>query len=124
MKLKNNVRRVRFMERKIYQDLQKWKKDVNRKPLLLYGNKQVGKTYTALEFGEKEYKTVAYINSDNNIALQSIIQKERTVDRIIARLTVLVGETILKEDTLVIVDNITDEDIIKAFKTFGKEKND
>lgn len=124
MKLKNSVRRVRFMERKIYQDLQKWKKDANRKPLLLYGNKQVGKTYTAIEFGEKEYKTVAYINSDNNIALQSIIQKERTVDRIIARLGVLVGETILKEDTLIIVDNITSEDVVKAFKTFGKEKND
>ena len=80
------------MERKIYQDLQKWKKDLNRKPLLLFGNKQVGKTYTAIEFGEKEYKTVAYINSDNNVTLKSIIQKERTIDRLVARLSLLVGE--------------------------------
>ena len=43
------------MERKIYEDLLKWKKDLNRKPLLLFGNRQIGKTYLALEFGEKEY---------------------------------------------------------------------
>ena len=115
---------MRFMERKIYQDLQKWKKDMNRKPLLLYGNKQVGKTYTVIEFGEKEYKTVAYINSDNNTALQGIMQKERTIDKIIARLSLLVGETILKNDTLIIVDNIIDEEIIKGFKKFGKENNE
>ena len=47
------------MERKIYEDLLKWKKEPARKPLLLYGNRQIGKTYTAIEFGEKEYKTVA-----------------------------------------------------------------
>lgn len=115
---------MRFMERKIYQDLQKWKKDMNRKPLLVYGNKQVGKTYTAIEFGEKEYKTVAYINSDNNTVLQSIMQKERTIDKIIARLSLLVGETILKNDTLIIVDNIIDEEIVKGFKKFGKESNE
>ena len=112
------------MERKIYQDLQKWKKDLNRKPLLLFGNKQVGKTYTAIEFGEKEYKTVAYINSDNNIALKSIIQKERTIDRMIARLSLLVGESILKNDTLIIIDNLKDEEIVKGFKKFGSEPNE
>ena len=112
------------MERKIMDDFLKWKKDTNRKPLLLYGNKQIGKTYSAIEFGEKEYKTVAYINSDNNIALQSIMTKERTIDKIIARLSLLVGETILKEDTLVIIDNVMDEDIVKGIKKFGKEPND
>ena len=111
------------MERKIYSDLLKWKKDINRKPLLLYGNKQVGKTYTAIEFGEKEYKTVAYINSDNNPNLLSIMQKERTTDKIIMRLSMLIGESILKEDTLIIIDNVVDEDIIKGIKKFGKEEN-
>ena len=112
------------MERKIYQDLQKWKKDLNRKPLLLFGNKQVGKTYTAIEFGEKEYKTVAYINSDNNVTLKSIIQKERTIDRLVARLSLLVGESILKNDTLIIIDNLKDEEIVKGFKKFGSEPNE
>lgn len=112
------------MERKIYSDLLKWKKDSNRKPLLIYGNKQIGKTYTTVEFGEKEYKTVAYINSDNNLELLSIMQKERTIDKIIAKLSLLVGESILKNDTLIVIDNVTDDTIVKGIKKFGKEAND
>lgn len=112
------------MERKIYADLLKWKKDPNRKPLLIYGNKQIGKTYTAVEFGEREYKTVSYINSDNNLELLKIMQKERTIDKIIAKLSLLTGESILKNDTLIIVDNVIDDDIVKAVKKFGKEPND
>lgn len=112
------------MERKIYTDLLKWKKDANRKPLLIYGNKQIGKTYTTIEFGEREYKTIAYINSDNNMELLSIMQKERTIDKIIAKLSLLTGESILKNDTLIIIDNVVEEDIVKAIKKFGKEVND
>ena len=115
---------MRFMERKITADLLKWKKEVSRKPLLLYGNKQLGKTYSVIEFGEKEYKTVAYINSDNNIPLLTIMKKERTIDKIIAKLSLLVGEPILKTDTLVIIDNVSDEEIVKGVKKFGKEQND
>lgn len=112
------------MERKIYADLLKWKKDHNRKPLLIYGNKQIGKTYTAVEFGEREYKTVSYINSDNNLELLKIMQKERTIDKIIAKLSLLTGESILKNDTLIIIDNVIDDEIVKAVKKFGKEPND
>ena len=112
------------MERKIYADLLKWKKDPNRKPLLIYGNKQIGKTYTAVEFGEREYKTVSYINSDNNLELLKIMQKERTIDKIIAKLSLLTGESILKNDTLIIIDNVIDDDIVKDVKKFGKEPND
>ena len=115
---------MRFMERKITADLLKWKKEVSRKPLLLYGNKQIGKTYSVIEFGEKEYKTVAYINSDNNIPLLTIMKKERTIDKIIAKLSLLVGEPILKTDTLVIIDNVSDEEIVKGVKKFGTEQND
>ena len=72
------------MERKIYTDLLKWKKDPNRKPLLIYGNKQIGKTYTAIEFGEREYKTVSYINSDNNLELLKISLNKKTATAVIA----------------------------------------
>lgn len=112
------------MERKIYSELLKWKKDSNRKPLLIYGNKQIGKTYTTIEFGEREYKTVCYINSDNNLELLKIMQKERTIDKIIAKLSLLSGESILKNDTLIIIDNVIEEDIVKAVKKFGKEPNE
>lgn len=112
------------MERKIYSDLLKWKKDPNRKPLLIYGNKQIGKTYTAVEFGEREYKTTAYINSDNNLELLKIVKKENSMDKIIAKLSILVGESILKNDTLIIIDNVMEEEIVKAIKKFGKEYNE
>lgn len=112
------------MERKITSDLLKWKKEVGRKPLLVYGNKQVGKTYSVIDFGEKEYKTVAYINSENNNELLNIVTKENTIDKIIMKLSILVGQTILKNDTLIVIDNVMDERIVKAVKKFGKEEND
>lgn len=110
------------MERKIYSELLKWKNDPSKKPLLLYGNRQVGKTYTTIEFGEKEYKTVAYINTDNNLELIEAMKKENTIDKIIAKLSLLIGESILKNDTLIILDNVVDENIVKAIKKFGKEE--
>ena len=57
------------MERKIYTYLNRWKRDPERKVLVLYGNKQVGKTYAALKFGEKEYKNTVYLDSENNPTL-------------------------------------------------------
>ena len=54
------------MERKIETFFRKWQKDIIRKPLILYGPKQVGKTYSVLEFGKKEYKNVIYFNTENN----------------------------------------------------------
>ena len=112
------------MERKIYSELLKWKNDPNKKPLLLYGNRQVGKTYTTIEFGEKEYKTVAYINTDNNQELLEAVKKENTPDKIIAKLSLLTGESILKNDTLIVLDNVVDENIVKAIKKFGKEETE
>ena len=78
-----------FMERKINSYLKRWKNDLTRKPLLIYGNKQVGKTYTALQFGEKDYKNIAYFNCDNNLELLNMLAKEKTIDRIIAKLSLL-----------------------------------
>lgn len=112
------------MERKIMADLLKWKRDVSRKPLLIFGNKQIGKTYTAIEFGEKEYKTVAYVNCENNQVVTDIFSNERTIDKIIFKLSLFVGETILKNDTLIILDNVNDSEIVKGIKKFGKEQND
>ena len=51
------------MERKIEKFLQKWQKDIIRKPLILYGPKQVGKSYSALDFGKTNYKNTIYFNS-------------------------------------------------------------
>ena len=109
------------MERKIVEFYQKWKSDVIRKPLILYGAKQIGKTFSALEFGKEEYKNTVYINTENNKAIQDLFQKERSTEKIILNLSLLSGETILKEDTLVILDNVTSNDIVKGLKVFGSE---
>ncbi len=111
------------MERKINSYLKRWKKDVTRKPLLIYGNKQVGKTYTALKFGEEEYKNTAYFNCYNNLELLNILKKEKTIDKIIMRLGLLSNETIMTNDTLLIFDNIDDVDIVNGLRVFGKFDN-
>ena len=109
------------MERKIEKFYQKWKKDIIRKPLILYGPKQVGKTFSTLAFGRKEYKNTIYFNTENNKELLELFRKERTIDKIILQLSLLSGETILKDDTLIIFDNLTDNDIVKGLKLFGSE---
>ena len=109
------------MERKIEDFYHKWKNDIIRKPLILYGAKQIGKTFSVLEFGKKEYKNTVYFNTENNPSIQDIFMKERSVEKIILKLSLLSGETILKEDTLIILDNVNDTEIIKGLKVFGSE---
>ncbi|MDD6757378.1 MAG: DUF4143 domain-containing protein [bacterium] len=111
------------MERKIEKFLEKWKQDIIRKPLVLYGPKQVGKTFAALNFGQKEYKNTVYFNTENDLNLLDLFSKEKSPDKIILNLSLLSGETILKEDTLIILDNVVDNEIIKGLKLFGSEKS-
>lgn len=110
------------MERKIYNDLLKWKKDAY-KPLLIYGSKQVGKTYSVIDFGKKCYKNIVYFDTTNNKELLDILKREKIPEKIILKLSVLSGETIFKQDTLIILDNVEDPYIVKAIKLFGNENN-
>ncbi len=109
------------MERKIEKFLQKWQKDIIRKPLILYGPKQVGKSYSALMFGKKNYKNTIYFNTNNNKSLEELFKKEKSTDRLILNLSLISGETILPEDTLLIFDNVNSVEIVKGFKLFGSE---
>lgn len=110
------------MERKIYNDLVLWKKNM-KKPLLLYGAKQVGKTYSVLEFAKKNYKNIVYFNTNNYKELLDILKREKSPEKIIFKLSVLSGETIFEEDTLIIFDNVNDPYIVKAIKLFGGDNN-
>ena len=112
------------MERKINKFLLKWKTDLIRKPLLLIGTRQVGKTYTALDFGKQNYQYVAYFNTDHNTILKDLFKKERSITRLAEALSIISEVPIVKNDTLLIFDNVTDEDIIKGIKLFGYDKND
>lgn len=107
------------MERKIVSFFQKWKNDLIRKPLVVYGPKQVGKTFTVLNFGKNEYKNVIYINATNNKRLIELFEKEKSIDKLIVNLSLMSGETILQNDTLIIFDNVNDVEIIKGLKLFG-----
>ena len=82
------------MERKIEEFFQKWKNDTVRKPLVLYGAKQIGKTFSTLAFGEKEYKNVVYFNTENNKTLVELFTKEKSTEKIILNLSLEIGETI------------------------------
>ena len=109
------------MERKIEEFYLKWKNDVIRKPSMLYGGKQIGKTFSVLQFGKKEYKNLVYFNTENNKVLLELFQKERSTEKLILNLSLVSGETILKEDTLIIFDNVSDINIVKGLKLFGSE---
>lgn len=109
------------MERKIEEFLKKWQKDIIRKPLILYGTKQIGKTFVSLNFGKKEYKNVVYFNTENNNEIIELFTKEKNTEKIILNLSLISGETILKEDTLLILDNLDNIDIVKGLKLFGSE---
>ena len=109
------------MERKIEKFLQKWQKDIIRKPLILYGPKQVGKSYSALDFGKTNYKNTIYFNTSNNKPLEDLFVREKSTERLILNLSLLSGETILPEDTLIIFDNVNNLEIIKGLKLFGSE---
>lgn len=109
------------MERKIEAFFRKWQKDIIRKPLILYGPKQIGKTFTVLSYGAKEYKNVIYFNTENNKQLLNLFTKERSTEKLIINLSLLSGETILQEDTLIVLDNLTSNEIVKGMKLFGSE---
>lgn len=93
------------MERSIYSSLKKWKDSPTRKPLILQGARQVGKTYILKEFGAREYSEVVYINCDDNNDMQNMFV-DYDVDRIIRSMSAISGISIKPSTTLLILDEI------------------
>lgn len=96
------------MKRTILQHLYEWKNSATRKPLILNGARQVGKTYILNEFGQTYYKKVAYVNLDKDAQAASIWEKDYDVQRIVLSLSALLDVNIKAEDTLIILDEIQD----------------
>ncbi len=94
------------MRRKIYQQLLKWKESRDRKPLVLLGARQVGKTWIMQHFGEHEYKKVAYVNCDDEPRMRQLFELDYNIDRILMALQAITGIKITPGDTLVILDEI------------------
>lgn len=94
------------MQRKAMADLVAWKNSKNRKPLLLYGARQVGKTYLVKEFGEKYFKDIIYVNFETNDIIGKMIDENITPEYIIKNLEIAFGKVIDKDNTLIFFDEI------------------
>ncbi len=94
------------MYRKIFEYLKEWKNSSYRKPLILQGARQVGKTYSVLTFGKNEYENVAYFNFETDNKLKETFEENINPEYLIPILSRLSNQTIIKEKTLIFFDEI------------------
>lgn len=94
------------MYRKITAFLDKWKRSKYRKPLIVQGARQVGKTYAILEFGRVNYENVAYFNFETNNKLKETFEENISPEYLIPILSHISGQTIVKEKTLIVFDEV------------------
>ena len=107
------------MYREKIEELKKWKQSPTRKPLIIRGARQVGKTWLMKEFGEKYYDKCAYINFDDNTRMNKLFEEDFDLDRIIQGLKIESGVNIEPENTLIILDEIQETPkALKALKYF------
>lgn len=110
------------MKRFITEKLVKWKESKDRKPLILRGARQVGKTFILKEFGEKYYDTVAYFNFEHDDGLSSLFSNTKDPKRILEQLTLINGKKINPETTLIIFDEVQEcPDALNSLKYFKEE---
>ena len=96
------------MYRFLFDDLKKWKSSNERKPLVLFGARQVGKTWLLKEFGRNEYKNTAFVSFDRDDAACQLMMEEKSADRILKGLSAITDVNIVPGETLVILDEIQD----------------
>ena len=107
------------MYREKVEELKKWKESPNRKPLIIRGARQVGKTWLMKEFGKKNYEKCAYINFDDNVRMNKLFDEDFNIDRIIQGLKIESGVNIEPDNTLIILDEIQETPkALKALKYF------
>lgn len=112
------------MYRKAIEKLIEWKNKKNRKPLILNGARQVGKTWLLKEFGKKYYEKLAYINMDNNIRMKNLFTDYDT-SRIIQGFKIESGVNIEPENTLIVLDEVQEvPEAITALKYFNENANE
>ena len=94
------------MFRQAIHDLIHWKNRPDRKPLIIRGARQVGKTWLMREFGRTEYQRCAYINFDNNARMQELFNGDLDIERLVAALRIEAGVAIDARDTLLVFDEV------------------
>ena len=109
------------MKRLVYDRLVKWKNKTDRKPLILYGARQVGKTWLLREFGDNEYSNVAYINCDEVGKMKTIFSDFDT-ERLIRSFSVLSGQTIKPRETLIVESYLWRSEIVSLKSVCWKNR--
>lgn len=110
------------MKRKIMQQLIEWKNSPSRKPLILNGARQVGKTFILREFGKEQYKNSVYFNLESNGTVASMFNDDISPSKLIKYLEAETGEKILPNETLIILDEIQScERAVTSLKYFCEE---
>lgn len=94
------------MRRKLYRKLQEWKASKDRKPLLLLGARQVGKTWLMKEFGKNEYDNYVYINCDDEPLTRELFVIDYDIDRLLLSFQAISGQSIVPGRTLIILDEL------------------
>lgn len=113
------------MKRNAIQDLIWWKGSEERKPLVLKGARQVGKTWLMKEFGRNYYESYVYFNFDEEDELKSIFESNKNPQRIIELLSMIGGEKILPGETLIIFDEIQEcPEALNTLKYFKEKANE
>lgn len=114
-----------FMKRNAMQSLINWKNDPERKPLILRGARQVGKTWLMKEFGQTCYANYVYFNFDEEDELKSIFQANKNPHRIIELLSMISGEKIHPGETLILFDEIQEcPEALNTLKYFKEKANE
>ena len=113
------------MQRFIMDKLIEWKNDKNRKPLILKGARQVGKTYILQEFGANYYENTAYFNFDHDEGLAELFLNTKDPKRIVEQLSLAAGKKINPHTTLIIFDEIQEcPNALNSLKYFCEEANE
>ncbi|MFA6923775.1 MAG: ATP-binding protein [Bacteroidales bacterium] len=107
------------MERFQFEKLINWKNSNNRKPLIIRGARQVGKTWLMKEFGQREYSQIAYVNFESSKSLRNLFINDFDIQRIIVAIQIETGVQINPKNTLIIFDEIQEcEGAITSLKYF------
>ena len=113
------------MYRKVMTFLEEWKQNPYRKPLIIQGARQVGKTYSILEFGRTHYDNVAYFNFETNPKLCETFEEDISPDYLIPILSHIAGQTIVREKTLIVLDEVQlCERALTSLKYFCEQEPD
>lgn len=113
------------MKRFILENLIKWKNSKYRKPLILKGARQIGKTYILKQFGQENYEDVAYFNFDHDESLYNLFEDTKNPQRILEQLTFIHKKAIKPEKTLIIFDEIQEcPNALNSLKYFQEEANE